>query len=296
MENEVKRLNQRRITKEELNVIINDIDDSLVKFIKEGKYKEVLMAMGNLGRFSFNNQMYILTQYPTSKTLYGLKKWNSLGRHINKGEKAIKIFSPIIKKDKDENQKEVYKVNGFKINYVFDFSQTNGKELDVFSFDKEKVILNKDKILLGLKKCVKEKGFNFIFVKKDELGEDVYGLCNHKEHLIKIRDDLCDLQTISTSIHECGHALAHSEVRDDFLGLMKSEVRSIKEIEAESIALVVSSYLHLDTSNFNFSYILGWSNGDIKKFRKNLNLISSYSNLLIKSIENELNLNEEVLT
>ncbi len=296
MENEVKRLNQRRITKEELNVIINDIDDSLVKFIKEGKYKEVLMAMGNLGRFSFNNQMYILTQYPTSKTLYGLKKWNSLGRHINKGEKAIKIFSPIIKKDKDENEKEVYKVNGFRINYVFDFSQTNGKELDVFSFDEEKVILNKDKILLGLKKCVKEKGFNFIFVKKDELGEDVYGLCNHKEHLIKIRDDLCDLQTISTSIHECGHALAHSEVRDDFLGLMKSEVRSIKEIEAESIALVVSSYLHLDTSNFNFSYILGWSNGDIKKFRKNLNLISSYSNLLIKSIENELNLNEEVLT
>lgn len=296
MENEVKRLNQKRITKEELNVIINDIDDSLVKFIKEGKYKEVLMAMGNLGRFSFNNQMYILTQYPTSKTLYGLKKWNSLGRHINKGEKAIKIFSPIIKKDKDENQKEVYKVNGFRINYVFDFSQTNGKELDVFSFDEEKVILNKDKILLGLKKCVKEKGFNFIFVKKDELGEDVYGLCNHKEHLIKIRDDLCDLQTISTSIHECGHALAHSEVRDDFLGLMKSEVRSIKEIEAESIALVVSSYLHLDTSNFNFSYILGWSNGDIKKFRKNLNLISSYSNLLIKSIENELNMNEEVLT
>ncbi len=296
MENEVKRLNQRRITKEELNVIINDIDDSLVKFIKEGKYKEVLMAMGNLGRFSFNNQMYILTQYPTSKTLYGLKKWNSLGRHINKGEKAIKIFSPIIKKDKDENQKEVYKINGFRINYVFDFSQTNGKKLDVFSFDEEKVILNKDKILLGLKKCVKEKGFNFIFVKKDELGEDVYGLCNHKEHLIKIRDDLCDLQTISTSIHECGHALAHSEVRDDFLGLMKSEVRSIKEIEAESIALVVSSYLHLDTSNFNFSYILGWSNGDIKKFRKNLNLISSYSNLLIKSIENELNLNEEVLT
>lgn len=296
MENEVKRLNQKRITKEELNVIINDIDDSLVKFIKEGKYKEVLMAMGNLGRFSFNNQMYILTQYPTSKTLHGLKKWNSLGRHINKGEKAIKIFSPIIKKDKDENQKEVYKVNGFRINYVFDFSQTNGKELDVFSFDEEKVILNKDKILLGLKKCVKEKGFNFIFVKKDELGEDVYGLCNHKEHLIKIRDDLCDLQTISTSIHECGHALAHSEVRDDFLGLTKSEVRSIKEIEAESIALVVSSYLHLDTSNFNFSYILGWSNGDIKKFRKNLNLISSYSNLLIKSIENELNFNEEVLT
>ncbi len=296
MENEIKRINSRRISKEDLNDIINEIDDSLVKFIREGKYKEVLMAMGNLGRFSFNNQMYILMQFPTSKTLYGLKKWNSLGRHINKGEKAIKIFSPIIKKEEDEHRQEVYKVNGFRINYVFDFSQTNGKDLDVFSFDEDKVILNKDKILLGLRKCVKEKGFDFCFVKKEDLGEDVFGLCNHKEHVIKIRDDLCDLQTISTSIHECGHALAHSEIRDDFVGLTKNEVRSIKEVEAESIALVVSSYLHLDTSNFNFSYILGWSSGDIKKFRKNLNLISHYANLLIKSIEDVLNFKDELIS
>lgn len=77
--------------------LINEIDKSLEKFIKDGKYKDVLMAMGNLGHYSLNNQIYIIMQKPDAKTLYGLKKWNSFGRYIKQGEKSIKIFKPIIK-------------------------------------------------------------------------------------------------------------------------------------------------------------------------------------------------------
>lgn len=269
----------------EIKEIISNIDKELVSFIKDGKYKEVLISMGNLNNYSINNQLYIISQKKDAKTLYSLKRWNSYGRQVNCGERAIKIFRPIVTKivDEENNVNKEY-VKGFQIGYLFDISQTKGKELDVFKFDEFKVVENKDSIIESLKRTMSTYGYTLNFVNKNELVKDCYGLCNHKDKKILVLNELCDLQKISTCIHECAHALAHSNIRDDFKGLTKLEVREIKEIEAESIACIVSSYLGLDTKNFNFSYILGWAEGDILKFRKNLDLISKYSNILIDEI------------
>ncbi len=290
---ETKTFKSRRITKEEMDDLTKEIDSSLERFIKEGKYKDVLISMGNLGHYSLNNQIYIIMQKPDARTTYGMRKWNSLGRHIKPGEKSIKIFSPIIKKveekDKDNETKinEKYVLTGFQRGYVFDVSQTEGKDIDAFRFDETKLVEDKDKILDGLRKAVKEAGFDIRYATKDELGEDCYGLCNHSTHEIKIREGLSDLQEISTTVHECGHALAHSAYREDFEGLTTNERREIKEVEAESIACIVCTYLGLDTKNFNFSYITGWAEGDISKFRKNIDVISKHANTLIKGIEKE---------
>jgi len=300
-EKEYKAKEVKPYTKEEVDKILTDIDNKLFAFIKEGNYKDVLLSMGNLGKYSFTNQIYILLQNPEAKTVNGMRGWNYLGRSIKPGEKALKIFSPITESveeqvlDSDGNPKydeageAITKtkrvVKGFKPSFVFDISQTKGKELKVFKMDENTSVEDKEIIIKGLTDTVKEKGYTVGYASKEELGEGCYGLCNHSTKEIKILENMSDLQTVSTLVHECGHCLAHSDYRKDFEGLTLSEKREIKEVEAESIACVTCSHLGLDTTNFNFSYITGWSDGDISKFRKNMDVIGTYAGQLITGID-----------
>src|SRR5574344_2418205 len=131
-------------TKEEVDLILKQVDEKLQEFLKEGKYKDVLLMMGNLGRYSLINQIYVLLQKPDATPVNGMRQWNWLGRSVGPGQRAIKIFAPIretVTKDElDENGKPVLDadgkpvkeahevVRGFKPSYVFDISQTQGKD------------------------------------------------------------------------------------------------------------------------------------------------------------------------
>ena len=300
---EKKTYQPKRFSKKEMEDLTAQIDQRLHDFMKEGKYKEVLIAMGNLGKYSLNNQIFILMQKKDAVTVNSMKKWNSLGCHIIPGSKGIKIFKPVIKtkevfvtdedgaiiEDKDGNLKKKKKsvLVGYQLGYVFDVSQTEGKPIEVFKFDKDKVVENKGVILQGLSKVAEENGFSISYATEKDLGVGVYGQCNHLTHQIQILEGMPDLQEISTTVHEIGHALAHSAYREDFKGLTPEENRGIKEVEAESIACVVCTHLGLDTENFNFSYIAGWSDGDISKFKENLDVISKYARTIIDGIDKE---------
>jgi hypothetical protein len=149
---EKKSFSPKPFTKEEIDSIISKTDAKLAEFIKSGKYKDVLLMMGNLYKYSFLNQMYISMQKPDVTSVYGLKGWNLQGRSVMTGQKAIKIIAPIIEttyKDKiDESgnpllgddgkqlQEENKTIVGYKPVYVFDLSQTKGKEIEVFKIDK----------------------------------------------------------------------------------------------------------------------------------------------------------------
>lgn len=280
-----KKRKGRRMSEEEMDSLRERVDERFASFLKEGKYKEVLLALGNLSSYSLANQLCILCQYPGARTLHGLRGWNKLGRQVKKGEKGIKILQPIRGKEEAGEEK---KCVGFRVGYVFDLAQTEGKELEVFSFDCEKLVENKGKIIMGLRGVVEKEGYGLVYASEEELGEDCFGLCDHRGRLIKLREGLSDLQEVSTLAHECGHALAHASPREDFKGLLPAERREIKEVEAESIACIVCSYLGLDTENFNFSYIAGWASGDISKFRKNLELVSRFAKALIDGIKEAL--------
>lgn len=299
--NNNKNFDVKPYSKEEVEKILAEVDNKLTEFIKSDKYKDVLMAMGNLGKYSFTNQIYILLQNPDAVTVNGMKQWNYLGRSILPGQKALKIFAPLLSKeevqlaDQDGNPildeegnpktKEVEKVKGFKPSFVFDISQTKGKELDVFKFNDNITVEDKDLIIQGLSNVVEKKGFSIEYASEKELGKGCYGLCSYKDKKIKLLEGMSDIQTVSTLVHECGHALAHSPYRDSFEGLTELPGRDIREVEAESIACVVCSHLGLDTENFNFSYITGWADGDITKFRKNMDRIGMYSGDLIEGID-----------
>lgn len=279
--------------KEEIDKIMKDVDRKLEEFIKGGNYKDVLLMMGNLGKYSIINQIYILLQKPDATTVKGMHAWNSLGRSVKKGEKGIKIIAPIVgtidENGKEQNEeKEVKKakvIKAYKPSYVFDISQTEGKEIKTFQMDEDPSVENKELIIHGLNNVIEAEGYSFRYATKEELGEGCYGLCNHKEKEILLLEGMSDLLEISTFVHECGHALAHNPYKKNFEGLTSLPSRDIKEVEAESISCIICSYLGLNTSNFNFAYISGWAEGDISKFRKNIDVISHCAMKLVIGID-----------
>lgn len=305
-EEKKKRKGNYQFSKKEVDEIIESTGKKLHEFIKAGKYKEILMMMANLGKYSLTNQIYILLQNPQATRVNTMRNWNYEGRSIVPGSKALRIMMPIKsyeyvdKLDENDNaiidektgmpiQTKIETIKGYKAGYVFDISETKGKEFTVYKFDETKKVEDKKLILEGLNKVLSEIGYSPIeFVDGDkELGAHVYGQTDKRNKTVKLREGMSDLQTLSTAVHECGHALAHTDYRKDFEGLNEMEKREIKEVEAESIACVVCTHLGLDTTNFNFSYITGWSDGDISKFQKNLDVVSKHSLRLIKSIDEE---------
>lgn len=293
-------------TKEEREKILQDIDNKLLEFINSDKYKDVLLMMGNLGNYSLTNQIYILLQNENATTVAGMKEWNYKGRSIIPGEKALKIFAPLKVKEQvslvDDNDKpildeegnpktkEVERIKGFKPTFVFDISQTTGKELQAFKFDENAAVEEKELIIKGLKEVVGKKGYTVRYVTEEELGKGCEGMCKYDSKEILIKKKLSDLQEVSVLIHECGHALAHGPYRENFEGLKELPSRDIREVEAESIACVVCSHLGLDTDNYNFSYISGWAEGDITKFRRNMDRIGAFAGDLIDGIDNAFTL------
>ena len=279
------------ISNEEMKELVNNIDEQLVQFIKDGKYKDVLLLMGNISKYSLTNQLYIFAQMNTAKTVKGLKEWNAFNRTIKKGEKAIRVLAPIKKtfiKEKKENgniiKERVKNIVGYKYSYVFDISQTEGEELKTFAINKNISVDNKNQIIERITSFVNKKGYEICYVNKEMLGDGCYGQCRYKEKRIYILDNMSNLEEISTLIHECAHALAHSPYKEGFEGLLLTPTRDIKEVEAESIACIVCAYLGLDIKESSFSYILSWASGDIKKFRNNIEVISFYTKEVINCL------------
>lgn len=273
----------------QINELIQQADEQFVKFIKEGKYKDVLMNMSNLNQYSFRNQLLIMMQNPNATTVNGMTAWNYFKRSIKKGEKGIKIIAPTkyYTEEEQENENgemEVVKTErlGYKIAYVFDVSQTDGPyEIRLFESSEEIIREEFDALKEILEKAVKDYKFIYTF----DLEKGVDGTCNYKDKVIKIRDGMATEKTLTTLVHEIAHAIAEERTQDSFKGLTKREVKQIKEIEAESVALVVSNRLGLHTQDFNLAYIAGWADGDIEKFRHNLDTIRGISHQLLSAIE-----------
>ena len=268
--------------------LIKQAEEQYTQFIKDGKYKDLLLSMSNLNCYSITNQLLILSQLPTARCVNGMKVWNYNHRNIIKGQKAIKIIAPLIEKRKEEildadgnvvDTKEV-EIVGYKVSYVFDISQTEGRELYEFKCDELTAVENFDTIKEALERTA--RGYSFEY---KPLEESVDGYCDYENKQIVIKDGMPHEKTLTTLIHEIGHALAEERVRVNFKGLTPKEQRQIREIEAESIALVVSNRLGLHTADFNMAYITTWSDGDIEKFKDNINVVRSVSYQILSSVE-----------
>ena len=276
----------------EIKKIVVDLENGIKDVFTSNNFKEYLKTMSKFHNYSAYNTLLIHLQNKDSTYVAGYTKWLELGRYVKKGSKAIKILAPVPHTQYVEQPKidpltnKPIKLNGeivqekvlkswlsYKIVHVFDISQTEGKDLPTIAKELEGRI---DNFKLLKNSIINISHVPIEFNKIEGTSKGYYDTNNK---LIKIKENMSEKQTIKTMIHE----LAHSKLHDNNIN------RNAAEVEAESIAYVVSNHFNIDTSFYSFEYIASWSkNKELKELKSSLNTIIKTSNEIISSIEKDL--------
>ena len=238
------------------------LKEGIKEFLDSDKYKDYLTKMSHLNNYSNRNLRLILSQNPEAKQVASFKQWKeNFGRHVKKGEKALRIFKPMTKIKKDENNQPILDKNGkpeivtfFGLVPVFDVSQTEGKEMPKAAEVKEQLTdLDYANLYRALMAIAKE---NDVSVRFEEMENNKHGYYSVPENQIVLRsNEMNKAQIIKTFLHEMAHAELHHADNPQKENL----TRSTAELQAESVAYVVSSYYGIDTSEYSFNYLSRWS-------------------------------------
>lgn len=252
-----------------------------VKAVFESEnYKNYLKTMSKFHRYSVNNSMLIMMQYPSASIVTGASKWKTeFNRTIKKGSKAIKILIPHPYKREIEIDGEMVEKDFvyFTLGNVFDIEQTETegeefptlcKELDGDSEEVKKLVDVLSKV----------SNYPIFYWNLQEGKKGFFSLSDSK---IVIKKGMSDVQTFKTLAHEIAHSRLHSN--DEF------KSRQQKEIEAESIAYVVANHFNIDTSEYSFSYIANWSKEkNSKELKAILSNIQKEAKAIIEQMESIL--------
>lgn len=282
-------------TKELLEKLENGIKDTM----NSEKYKAFLKFQSQFHNYSFNNQMLIYLQRPDATYVSGFKSWEKLDRHVMKGEKGISILAPnnyTYKKEVDkidpktnkpvrdpitgEIQKESVSVEGrsFRKVSVFDVKQTDGKELPSICNELKGNSLNAENVIKAVKNICK------IPIIEKVIESGAKGYYSRLEDLIAINKGMALDQTAKTLIHEYAHSQLHNTEAASLID------RATKEVQAESVAYIVSNRFGVDTSQYSFDYLANWSSGrELKELKQSFDLIQKTADSIIVKIENVLN-------
>ena len=238
------------------------LKEGIKEFLDSDKYKDYLTKMSQLNNYSNRNLRLILAQNPEASQVASFKQWKeNFGRYVKKGEKALRIFKPMTKIKKDENNQPILDKNGkpetvtfFGLVPVFDVSQTEGKEMPKAAEVKEQLTdLDYANLYRALMAIAKE---NDVSVRFEEMENNKHGYYSVPENQIVLRsNEMNKAQIIKTFLHEMAHAELHHADNPQKENL----TRSTAELQAESVAYVVSSYYGIDTSEYSFNYLSGWS-------------------------------------
>ena len=238
------------------------LKEGIKEFLDSDKYKDYLTKMSQLNNYSNRNLRLILAQNPEARQVASFKQWKeNFGRYVKKGEKALRIFKPMTKIKKDENNQPILDKNGkpeivtfFGLVPVFDVSQAEGKEMPKAAEVKEQLTdLDYANLYRALMAIAKE---NDVSVRFEEMENNKHGYYSVPENQIVLRsNEMNKAQIIKTFLHEMAHAELHHADNPQKENL----TRSTAELQAESVAYVVSSYYGIDTSEYSFNYLSRWS-------------------------------------
>ena len=281
---------------EKVQQALERLNQGIKDFFTSDNYREYLACVSKLHKYSIRNTVLIAAQCPHATYVAGYRDWEKkFNRHVKKGEKGHMILAPY----KRTYEKEVpgeFDLNGepltkqevyvtYRPVYVFDISQTEGepfpdliKRLD-FSVDGYERVKN---ALIQISECP------IIFEPFDE-NSSTNGYFHPLKNEIHIREGMSEAQTIKTMIHEMAHSILH---RDS----LSPKPRNEKEVEAESVAFIVSSFLGdgengLDVSDYSFGYVASWAEGrDLMELTECLDNIKMASDQLIGKLDQVLQL------
>ena len=290
--------------KQKVKEITDKLEEGLKELFESEKYKSYLSTMSKFHNYSFNNTLLIAMQKPEATLVAGYQAWQkNFNRHVNKGEKGIRILAPAPYKIKEERDKldpvtgEVMldkdgmpqteeveiKIPAFRAVSVFDVSQTDGEPIPELE---AKELLS---TVEGYEDFIKAVTFVApVPISFEDIPGDSKGFFSPTEKRIAVQEGMSESQTLKTMVHEIAHSMLHDkEVNKDILAPAKD--RNTKEVEAESIAYTVCQHFGIDTSEYSFGYIAGWSTGrDMKELKSSLDTIRRTASELITGIEEQL--------
>ena len=289
--------------KQRVQELTDKLEQGLQDLFNSDSYCNYLSTMSKFHNYSFNNTLLIAMQKPDATLVAGYKAWQkNFERHVNKGEKAIRILAPAPYKikeerdkidpvtqelllDKDGNpQKEEVEITipAFRAVSVFDLSQTDGKPIPELA---SKELLSDVEGYQDLIRAV--EAISPVPIELEEIAGDSKGYYDREAKRIAVQENMSESQTLKTMIHEVAHSKLHSkEVEQD--EQMRKD-RNTKEVEAESVAYTVCQHFGVDTSDYSFGYIAGWSSGrDTKELRSSMDTIRRTASELITGIEEQL--------
>lgn len=293
-------------TEGKVKEVTERLEAGVRELFESERYQAYLKAMSKFHDYSLNNTLLILMQKPDASLVAGFGKWrDDFERHVKRGEKGIKIFAPApytIKKEAEKidpdtgqpvidadgkpvmEQQEI-KIPAFKVVSVFDVSQTDGKEIPDLSVD---ALTGSVEQYEDFWRVLKEVSPVPVELEKIEGG--AHGYYSLTDKRIAVDEGMSELQTIKTLIHE----IAHAKLHDIDLNAPTEEMenrpnRRTREVEAESIAFTVCQHFGLDTSDYSFGYVAGWSSDkEIKELKASLETIRTTASALITEIEERL--------
>ena len=289
--------------KQRVQELTDKLEQGLQDLFNSDSYRNYLSTMSKFHNYSFNNTLLIAMQKPDATLVAGYKAWQkNFERHVNKGEKAIRILAPAPYKikeerdkidpvtqelllDKDGNpQKEEVEITipAFRAVSVFDLSQTDGKPIPELT---AKELLSDVEGYQDMIRAV--EAISPVPIELEEIAGDSKGYYDREAKRIAVQENMSESQTLKTMIHEVAHSKLHSkEVEQD--EQMRKD-RNTKEVEAESVAYTVCQHFGVDTSDYSFGYIAGWSSGrDTKELRSSMDTIRRTASELITGIEEQL--------
>lgn len=296
-------MSRERVSREErMSQIQEKLEAGVREIFDSEKYKDYISTMAKFPHYSINNCILIVSQCPEASHVCGYKKWQTdFNRVVNRNEHGIMIIAPMTYKADveeavfdsenhpvlDSNGKQVTETvtrefQGFRPAYVFDVSQTSGDPLPTLAtmlsggvedFEKMKDILI---------------AISPVPISFEEITGGANGYFSPATQSIVVKEGMSELQTIKTMIHEIAHATLGHGGKDDKWD------RETKEVQAESVAYWVTQMVGLDTSDYSFGYISGWSKDrEVTELKENLDLIKTTADKISADLERELSKNVE---
>ena len=287
--------------KQEMDQMAQKLEAGVKNVFQGENYKAYLDFCAKMPRYSINNQILIMMQKPDATMCQSFTGWKEMGRFVKKGEKGIRVMAPAPYKmereqdkmgadgkpvlDKDgEPVKEVVevKVNAFKPVSTFDISQTEGEPVPRLGVDE---LTGSVEGYATLMEAIKQASPVPISFENIESGAK--GYFQVEENRIAIQEGMSEAQTVKTALHEASHASLHNKEAMNADSDKKS--RNQKECEAESVAYVVCQHYGIDTSEYSFPYVAGWSSDkEVPELKASLDTIRRAASDLIVKIDEKI--------
>lgn len=286
-----------------IETLHHQLRDAVEALESGDQWRAWLDFAGRLHRYSFNNVILIWTQCPAASTVASYRTWQSLGRNVRRGERAIRVLAPVTRRtaahakkdsspvDVNESRRVERQVVGFRPVPVFDVSQTDGRPLP----DPHRPALLKGSAPAGmwdlLATDVAERGYRLMRGPIGEL-DGANGVTRIEEREVWVRDDVDEAHALKTLVHELAHIVLHAG--EDGNG---GRCRGLMEVEAESVAHLVLATHQVDTAAYTFPYVASWAHPLASVEHVSMaDIISRTGNRVMKAADQIMAVTAEALT